>query len=53
MIPQTRMRREETWMRVVWSGERTNPRRTWIISRAASDCTGTRVEDVDSYVAGI
>jgi hypothetical protein len=46
------MRREETWMTVVGSGERTNPRRTCKISRAASDCTGPRVENVDSYVAG-
>jgi hypothetical protein len=46
------MRREETWTTVVGSGERTNPRRTCKISRAASDCTGARAENVDSYVAG-
>lgn len=52
IIPQTRMRRDETWTTVVGSGERTNPRRTCNISRAASDCTGARAENVDLYVAG-
>jgi hypothetical protein len=46
------MRRDETWTTVVGSGDRTNPKRTCNISRAASDCTGARAENVDSYVAG-